>query len=658
MRISPQISLKLSVILGFSVIVLLMVVLSVVGLLRIAEANRQVEQIVSNSNVKTGLVHKMKDALRERKAVAQVLSLQQDPFKQNDAYLNLSTYGAAFSTARTALEAMPQSQEEKEIHARVRTLANKVQPFFSEAIDLAMKGNTARAHALVESEIENAQRSIAAELEKLLELQKRETEIAVSDAKKAFETTRLHMLVLGSFAIGLGLMFAPVVIRKANKQAQTLQQQAMFDSLTHLPNRLLLADRIRQTVLTARHEQRSFGLFVIDLDHFKNINETFGTEIGDQVLQYMAACIQDSLNEPDTLARTDGDQFSVLSMTVNDLDDAIVIAQNIRKAISEPFEISGRRLTITASVGAVVFPYHGDDADALLLAASAAVHAAKQTKRGYRIYSEDMARGADDRVALLHEFRQAVANNELILHYQPKIDLNVGRVSGVEALVRWQHPTNGLLPPEQFVPLAELTGLIKPLTDWVLNTALHQYEEWYQAGVRLPMSVKVTAASIQDPDFPDQMAKRLKEYNVPASKFEIEIKDTATISEPVLAMECLRRLNAMGFQIAIGDFGTGNSSMAYLTELLVANIKIDKTLVKEMTVNHSRTMVVRTTVKLGHSLGLKVVAKGVENQDSWDTLRGFGCDSAQGYYMSRPLPPVELMDWLHTSQWGVPASSA
>jgi diguanylate cyclase (GGDEF)-like protein len=658
MKLSPQISLKLSVFLGFSLIVLLMVVLAVVGLLRIAEANRQVEQIVSNSNVKTGLVHKMKDALRERKAVAQLLVLQQDPFKQNDAFLTLSAHGTAFSAARTALEAMPQSPEEKEIHERMRALAIKVQPFFSEAIDLAMKGNTSMAHSLVETQIESAQQSISAELEKLLELQKRESEVAVSDARKAFETTRLHMLVLGSFAIGLGLMIAPMVIRKANKQAQTLQQQAMFDALTKLPNRLLFVDRLQHTVLTARHEQRSFGLFVIDIDHFGKINSTFGSEIGDQVLQYMAACIQASLDEPDTLARMDGDQFAVLSMAVHDLDDAIVVAQNIRKAISEPFEISGRRLTITASVGAVMFPYHGDDPDALLLAADAAVSAAKETKRGYRIYSDDLARGGDDRVALLYELRQAVANGELILHYQPKIDINAGRVSGVEALVRWQHPAIGLLPPEQFIPMAESTGLIKPLTDWVLDTALRQYEEWYQAGVRLPMSVKVTAASIQDPDFPEQMAKRLKEYDVPASKFEIEIKETATISEPAQAMECIRKLNALGLQIAIGDFGTGNSSMTYLTELLVANIKIDKTLVKEMSVNHGRTMVVRTTVKLGHSLGLKVVAKGVENQESWNTLRGFGCDSAQGYYMSRPLPPVELMDWLHTSQWGVPVSSA
>lgn len=659
MKISPQISLKLSVILGFSLIVLLMLVLAGVGLLRIAETNRQAEQIVSNHNVKTDLVHAMKDALRERKAITQLVLLLQDPFSQNDEYVKFSNQGAAFAAARTALEAMPLSPEERAILDRVRALAIKTQPFVSEAIEQAMMGNTDKAQKLIETEIAGAQQSISVELDKLLELQKRETEIAVSDAKKAFENTRLHILVLGSFAIGLGLMVAPMVIRMANKQAQSLQQQAMFDGLTNLPNRMLFIDRLRQTVLTARHEQRAFGLFVVDLDHFKEINGTFGHSIGDQVLQYAAACIQSCLDEPDTLARMDGDEFAVLLMTVNDLDDAIAIAQKIRKAISEPFEISGRRLEITASIGVVMFPHHGDDPDVLLHEAGAAMHIAKKTKRGYRIYSEDMAHGTEDRVALLYELRQAIPNNELTLHYQPKIDFGANKVSGVEALVRWQHPTNGLMSAEQFIPLAEQIGLIKSLTDWVLDAALHQYDEWYRAGVRLPMSVKVPTASIQDPEFPDQMAKRLKEYDdAPASNFEIEIKETAVISEPARAMECLRKLKAMGFQIAIGDFGTGHSSMTYLTELLVANIKIDKSLVKDMAVNHGGTMVVRTTVNLGHTLGLKVVAKGVENQGSWDTLKGFGCDSAQGNYLSPPLPPAEFMDWLHTSQWAVPAKRA
>jgi diguanylate cyclase len=657
MNISPQNSLKFSVVLGFSLIVVLMVVLGVIGLLRIAATNRQVEQIVSNQNVKTGLVYTMKDALRERRSITQLILLLQDPFKQNDEYVSFSNQGAKFAAARAQLEAMPLSPEEKKIQGRVRALASRTQPYVAQAIELALAGDTVTAQQIVDTEITSGQQKLSTELDKLLELQKSETEVAVTDAKKAFEKTRLHMLILGSFAIGLGLMIAPVVIRKANKQAQTLQQQAMFDSLTNLPNRLLFADRLHQTALAARHEHRLFGLFVVDLDHFKGINKTFGHDVGDQVLQYVAACIQACLDETDSLARLEGDEFAVLSMTVNDMDDAIAIAHKIRKAISEPFEIAGRKLEITASIGVVMFPHHGEVPDVLLQAAAVALQNAKQTKRGYRIFSEDMDH-TDDRVALLYELRQAIANQELALHYQPKIDFSVNQVSGMEAFVRWQHPTMGLLSAEQFIPLAEQTGLIQPLTNWVLDTAMHQYQEWYRAGMRLPLSVKVPTASIQDAEFPDQMAQRLTKYEIPAAKIEIEIKESAVISDPIQALKCLRRLSDMGFQIAIGDFGTGHSSMAYLTELLVANIKIDKALVKEMTANHGGTMVVRTTVNLGHTLGLKVVAKGVESQGSWDTLKGFGCDAAQGYFMSRPLPPVELLDWLHTSPWGMSAKSA
>lgn len=656
MKISPQFSLKFSVISGFSLIVLLMAVLAVVGLWRIAEANRQVEQVVSHNNVKTSLVHAMRDALRERRAI-QLFPPLKDPLQQNDKYQNFNNQTTAFLAALSKFGAMPLSVAEQEIHGRIRAQADRAQPFIAQAIASALQGDAAMAHKLVEDEIAGPQQSMAGELDKLLELEKRETEVAVSDARKAFENTRLHMLLLGSFAIGLGLMIVPVVIRKANKQAQTVQQQAMYDQLTTLPNRLLFADRLRQTLLGARQEQRSFGLFVLDLRRFRAINDTFGTRIGDQVLQYMAACIQGCLNDADTLARLDGDRFAVLSTQVGDLDQAIATTQKIRQAISEPFEISGRHLELSASVGVAMFPYHGDSADELLLAASEALEVARQSKRGYRIYSEDMAHGAEDRIALLHELHQAIAANELVLHYQPKIDFKSGQVSGVEALVRWQHPVHGLMTPEQFIPMAEQIGLIKPLTAWVLNTALRQYQVWYREGFRLPISVQVTAVSIQDPEFPAQVETSLQQHEVPASKFEIEIKEAAAIAEPARAMDCIRRLHDMGIKIAIGDFGTGNTSLTYLTELLVANIKIDKSLVQNMTTNRGGSMMVRTTVKLGHTLGIKVAAKGVENQNAWDALKEFGCDTAQGYFVSRPLPPVELMDWLRTSPWALPLSS-
>jgi len=306
MKITPQISLNLSVIVGFALIVLLMVSLTLVGLLRIAEINRHMEKIVSSNNVKTDLVHTMKDSLRERTIITHLVSLLKDPFAQNEEYLNFNDLGVTFSTARTALEGMPLSPEEKEVQTRIRTLTIKTQPSVVRAVDLAMDGKTAEARKLIETEVVSAQKLISLELNQLLELQKRETESAVTTAKDAYESTRLLMLVLGGTAAALGLGIAFVVIRNANKQTDSLQHQAMFDNLTNLPNRVLFADRLQQTALIARREKRPFGLFAMDLDRFKAINDTLGHHIGDRVLQHVAACTRSCLRESDTVARMGG----------------------------------------------------------------------------------------------------------------------------------------------------------------------------------------------------------------------------------------------------------------------------------------------------------------------------------------------------------------
>ena len=654
MKLTPQHSLNLGVTIGFALIVLLLATLTLVGLIRITEINRHMEQIVKNNNVKTELVHSMKDALRERTIITHLVSLLKDPFAQDEEYQNFNILGATFSSARTALEAMPQNAEEKEVLTRMRTLTLMTQPHVVQAIELAMSGKINESRKLIETEVMDAQKAISIELNKLLQVQKSATEDAVAAAQKSYENTRLLMFILGGSAIVLGLLIAFVVIRNANTQANSLQHQAMFDNLTNLPNRVLFADRLQQTLLIARREKRAFGLFAMDLDRFKEINDTLGHHVGDKVLQHVAACARSCLRESDTVARMGGDEFAILLATISDSDGAVAVAKKILTALAEPFELAGRSLEIGASIGVVLFPKHGDDPDVLMRQADAAMYIAKQTQSGYRMYSEDMGHGVDDRMALQSELRQAITNNELVLHYQPKIDFNANQVSGVEALVRWQHPKHGLMSPDKFIPLAEQSGLIKPLTKWVLKTSLRQCEEWYRAGVHLSMAVNVSAISIQDPEFPDQMEKMLEDFDVPASQLEIEITETAVMSEPVRAVECIRRLSALGFQVAIDDFGTGYSSMAYLKELLVAKIKIDKSFVKDMAVNHNDAVIVRSTVELGHNLGLKVVAEGVEDQMSWDKLKGLGCDSAQGYYMSRPLPTKEFMEWLQKSKWGMP----
>jgi len=654
MKITPQNSFKLSVALGFSIIVLLALVMAGIGLMRVSDSNRTVEQLVGSNNVKTGLIHRMKGALTERMAASRLATNLPDPFKRGDEYQRVLEQGGLFVKARMELESMQLSAQEREILDHVKVLAARAQPALLEAIDLAQKGNNVVAARIIDQDVHDVQQNILSELDRLIELQTQVAEGVVSDSKKSFEFTRLHILVLVSFVIGLGLMIVPIVIRKANSQADSLQHEAMYDALTNLPNRLLVTDRLEQVIRSARHDGRGFALLIVDIDQFRKVNALFGQGVGDQVIQYLSACIQASVQETDTVGRMAGDEFAVLAMETGDVDSVIDQAIKIRESISAPIEIAGRTLRVTASTGIAIYPHHGEDADSLFHAADSALQAARQTKRGYRVFSGDMADGAEDRLALSHEFLNAIRKDQLVLHYQPKIDFKSRMVCGIEALIRWDHPSSGLLSPEQFIPLAERLGQIKPLNDWVIDNVLEQYQSWYQSGIRLPVSLKVTPASVEDPNFPEQMLNRLKVFSVPADRVEIEIKNAGSIDDPEQVTACLRRLNAMGFQIAIGDFGRGDSSMMrYLTELLVSNIKIDRNLVNGMGSNRGELMMVRTAVNLGHSLGLKVAAKGVESQDSWEALQGFGCDVAQGFFVSRPMPGPEFVDWLRSSPWGM-----
>ena len=637
---------------GFGAVLVLLAAVTAIGLARMASINQRVEQVVGENNVKIDLAHRMKDATRDRAIMMHSIAVLTDPFDQQDELERFNSRGGVFASARTQLTQMKLGAQEEEILGRMREITLKTQPLVVQAIDTAVNGSSAEAQALIATGIVPLQKELASSIEELIELQKRETEAAVRDVAQTYASARLLMLLFGGSATILGIGIAVAVARNVGEQARLLQMQATFDSLTQLPNRVLFDERLRQAILTGRREKWAFALMAMDLDRFKEINDTLGHHAGDQVLQHVAACVRACLRESDTVARMGGDEFAILLATARDPDGAAIVANKILQALSEPFEAAGRSLEIGASLGVAVFPQHGEDPASLLRNADAAMYAAKQSHGGYRVYSEDLGHGADDRLALQGELRRAIAGDELVLHYQPKIDFGAERVGGVEALVRWQHPRHGLMLPDKFIPLAEQYGLIKPLTRWVLRAALRQCEQWQQAGLALSISVNISAVSIQDAEFPGEVARLLREFAVAPERLELELTETAVMSEPARATDCIRRLSALGLQIAIDDFGTGYSSMAYLKDLLVAKIKIDKSFVKDMAVSHRDSVIVSSTVALGHNLGLKVVAEGVEDRAAWDRLKELGCDSAQGYYMSRPLPAAEFLDWLQNSQWG------
>jgi len=431
-----------------------------------------------------------------------------------------------------------------------------------------------------------------------------------------------------------------------------LEHQALHDVLTDLPNRALIEDRLQQAILSAKRQARSLALLIMDLDGFKEVNDTLGHHMGDLLLQQVAVRLQNILRKSDTVARLGGDEFAVLLPSA-DAEKAVLAARKILDALKSPFPIQGHILDIGGSIGIALFPTHGADGTTLVRRADVAMYVAKRASTGFAIYDSEHDQHSMAQLALTGEFSHAIENQQLALYYQPKIDLKSGCLVSAEALARWHHPQHGLIMPDKFIPLAERTGLIKPLTQWGLNTALRQCASWREAGLDLSVAVNLSARNLPEPQLAENIARMLENWNVPAGWLELEITESAIMTDPVRALNILTRLDAMGVRLAIDDFGTGYSSLSYLKKLPVDTIKIDKSFVMHMSTDKNDEVIVRSTIDLAHNLGLRVVAEGVERQEAWEMLNELDCDMAQGYYISQALAPMEFAAWLKDSPWRV-----
>jgi diguanylate cyclase (GGDEF)-like protein/PAS domain S-box-containing protein len=437
----------------------------------------------------------------------------------------------------------------------------------------------------------------------------------------------------------------------ARKQAEdALEHRAIHDQLTELPNRTLLEDRLAQAVLASRRQSTPFALLMMDLDRFRDVNDAFGHRWGDVMLQEVGQRVQRVLRASDTVARLGADEFAVLVPSA-DMQGSAVVAGKMLQALEAPFELDGQQVEAAASIGIVLCPEHGDDLETLLRRADAAMSAAKQNQSGYATYSFEQDQHTPGRLALVGELRRAIEQDQLVLYYQPKVAHNPSRVTSVEALVRWQHPEHGIIPPDQFIGLAEQTGLIQALSQWVLNAALRQCQAWRAAGLHLPVAVNLSMRNLHDSQLPTTIESLLATWGVMPAWLTVELTESAVMADPGRAMEILTRLRQMGVWIAIDDFGTGYSSLGYLKRLPVQQIKIDKSFVMEMAADDNDFAIVRSTIDLGHNLGLTVVAEGVENETTWELLTRLGCDGAQGYYFSRPLPDSDLRRRLEETPW-------
>ena len=432
-------------------------------------------------------------------------------------------------------------------------------------------------------------------------------------------------------------------IRQSEEQIHHL---AYYDLLTDLPNRLLLRDNIDRAITAARRDNRPFALFIMNLSRFKEINNTLGHQNGDIILQGVARSMKDTLSEADTIARMGGDDFAVL-MTNIDADNVPKMMSNIMSSLAKPFSLEGLSLNISASTGISIFPGHGEDADTLIRRAYIALDAAKTTESDFCIYTPEYDKFTPEHLALMGELRSAIELNQLFLLYQPKVDIRTGMAIGVEALVRWQHPQSGIIPPDKFISLAEKCGLIRQLTFWVLREAFRQLRGWHKAGLDVSIAVNLSVRSLNAKLILDQIKGLLSTWGISPGLLRLEITESIIMQSPEIAMEIITELTKMGVKFSIDDFGTGYSSLSYLQRLPVDELKIDKSFVMNMIKDANSNAIVGSIIELGHSLGLKVVAEGVENKEILDRLTLAGCDIAQGYFFSKPIPHAEITAWLN-----------
>ena len=434
-------------------------------------------------------------------------------------------------------------------------------------------------------------------------------------------------------------------ISEAKDQQNTLKRQALHDSLTDLPNRTLFIDRLEQAMLAAEREEKLLTVLLMDLDHFKEINDTLGHHIGDLLLKKVGPKIHQNLRSIDTVARMGGDEFLILLPGSNE-EHSMEVARKILVSITEPFLVDGHTLEVGASIGIAVYPTHADDANSLIRRADVAMYDAKHKKSGCNLYNPKDDQHNPGRLTMMTELRQAIEQNQLCLYYQPKINLKENKCVGVEALVRWNHPEKGQILPDAFIVDAEKSNTIKSLTQWVLTTAIEQSAQWNKEGFCIDLSVNISARDFQDPALLKLIEDKISNSSIEPACLTLELTESAVMTDTKKAFDSLSKLDKMGVKLAIDDFGTGYSSLDYLKRLPVDELKIDRSFVIDMATSKNDEAIVRSTIDLAHNLGLSVVAEGVEDQNSLDLLEKMGCDTMQGYFTCRPLPADEISEYL------------
>ncbi len=479
----------------------------------------------------------------------------------------------------------------------------------------------------------------------------RETRVAELALRQTVSDDHITLLQQANAHLVIATIEANKLTEQVQQSKDALDHLAHHDVLTGLPNRIVLLDRLNQAIELARRQSGQLAIMFMDLDQFKHINDSLGHAVGDQLLQSIAQRLVTCVRQSDTVSRQGGDEFVLLLPNIERAEDAAIFAQKILAALAPPHRIGGHDLHIGVSIGISIYPDNGRDAETLIKRADTAMYYAKESGRNnFKFFEESMHVRAVERQSIEASLRHGLERQEFVLHYQPKVDLRSGTIVGVEALIRWQHPTLGLLRPAQFVPVAEDCGLIVPIGRWVLREACRQAQSWLAAGLPpITVAVNTSALEFRAKDFIESIRTTLKDTGLEPCYLELELTESILMQDAESAVAVLGELTDLGVTLAIDDFGTGYSSLSYLSQFPITTLKIDQSFVNQMTTNSDDATIVSAVISLGQSLKQRVIAEGVETSEQRALLLAQQCDEGQGYYFGHPLPPEVLTTLMQTN---------
>jgi diguanylate cyclase (GGDEF)-like protein len=652
MRVSRPTAWKLVLLGGFLTQLLLIGFVTAIGQRQLDVATGDLKRVVDVHMRKQDLTKSMMLAARERSMILVLLSRISDPFQRDELFLQFNKHGAAFIVARQALLGLPLSPRERELlELQGRTTAVAM-PIQAQVIDLANLGFVDDAAVLALEQAIPEQNKVMAYLWQLDE----ETRKAAGDAQRKaqadHEVARLWIYLLSAAALLVGLVVAVIAYLFTTRISREREKLATHDSLTGLPNRMMFMDRLEQSIIRAGRHRTMAGLLFIDLDRFKRVNDTLGHGSGDQLIRAVAQRLRGAVRAEDTVARLGGDEFVVIVNGVTALASILPVVEKVLAAVSEPYAIDGRELFSSCSIGISIYPNDGDTASDLLKHADTAMYHAKHSgRKRFQLYNAEMDALAEERLQLETDLHYARERGEFVYHYQPQLDLETGRIHGVEALIRWQHPQKGLLSPAAFLAMLEESGDIVGVGRALLRDACEQTARWHAAGFTdLCVAVNLSGAEFWHDSLIDNVRHALDHSVLSSHALQLELTEGIFMENIDAAVERILALKALGVTVAIDDFGTGYSSLAHLKRFPLDVLKIDRYFVKEIHREPADEALVSSILALCKGLGLGTVAEGIENREQLATLHRLGCRVVQGYFVSRPVP-ADAIDELLGRDW-------